>query len=59
MQLSFSDLEFAAKKKLTRRDRFLAQIESVTPWAAIEAQIEPFYPKGEGDVPPVLSSTRL
>ena len=48
MQSIFSELEYAAKKKLTRRDRFLAQIEAVTPWAALEAQIEPFYPKGEG-----------
>ena len=46
MQSSFSDLEYAAKKKMTRRDRFLAQIEAVTPWAALEALIEPHYPKG-------------
>jgi IS5 family transposase len=32
MQKSFSDLEYAAKKKLTRRDRFLKEIDSVTPW---------------------------
>ena len=48
MQSSFSDLEYAAKKKMTRRDRFLSQIEAVTPWAALEALIEPHYPKGEG-----------
>lgn len=48
MQSSFSDLEHASKKKLTRRDRFLARIEAVTPWAALEAQIAPHYPKGEG-----------
>lgn len=29
MQSSFSDLEYAAKKKLTRRDRFLAEIACV------------------------------
>jgi IS5 family transposase len=48
MQSSFSELEYAAKKKMTRRDRFLAQIEAVTPWAVLEADISPFYPKGEG-----------
>ena len=32
MQKSFSDLEYASKKKLTRRDRFLAEIEKITPW---------------------------
>jgi len=31
MQSSFSDLEYAAKKKLTHRDRFLAEIDAVTP----------------------------
>lgn len=48
MQSSFSDLKYASKKKLTRRDRFLGQIEAVTPWAALEAQIAPHYPQGEG-----------
>jgi len=28
VQASFSDLEYDAKKRLTRRDRFLAEIES-------------------------------
>jgi IS5 family transposase len=46
MQKIFSDLEYAAKKKLTRRDRFLAKIDEVTPWS--QQQIEPFYPKAEG-----------
>jgi IS5 family transposase len=31
VQASFSDLEYAAKKRKTRRDRFLAEIEAVTP----------------------------
>jgi len=31
MQSSLPDLEYAAKRKLTRRDRFLAKIEAVTP----------------------------
>ncbi len=42
MQSSFSDLEYAAKKTLTRRDRFLAGIHAATPWVALEAEIEPF-----------------
>jgi IS5 family transposase len=42
MQKSFSDLEYAAKKKLTRRDRFLAKIDSVTPWSQLHEQIAPF-----------------
>jgi IS5 family transposase len=34
-QMSFSDAEYAGKKKLTRRDRFLAEIEVVTPWSPL------------------------
>jgi transposase, IS5 family len=30
-QLSFADAEFAAKKKTTRRERFLAEMEQVVP----------------------------
>jgi transposase, IS5 family len=48
MQASFSELEYAAKKKQTRRDRFLAEIDAVTPWALLAAEIAPYYPKAEG-----------
>lgn len=48
MQKSFSDLEYAAKTKLIRRDVFLAKIDSVTPWLQLYALIEPCYPKVEG-----------
>jgi IS5 family transposase len=48
MQATFFDLEYAAQKKVTRRDRFLGEIEAITPWRARLAQIEPFYPKFVG-----------
>ncbi len=47
MQSSFSELEYAAKKKVTRRDRFLAEIEAVMPWTDLVTVPDPFYPKGE------------
>lgn len=59
MQASFSDLEYAAKKKVTRRDRFLGEIEAVTPWSALVAEIEPFYPKGEGRGRPPIGLERM
>lgn len=52
-QTSFSDLEYAAKKRRTRRDRFLGDIDEVTPWPELIAVIEPFYPKGERGRPPI------
>ena len=59
MQKSFSDLEYAAKKKLTRRDRFLAKIDSVTPWSKLHALIEPHYPKVEGAGRPPIGLARM
>lgn len=59
MQASFSDLEYAAKKRVTRRDRFLSEIEAVTPWLALVAEIEPFYPKDEGRGRPPIGAHRM
>lgn len=59
MQSSFSALEYAAKKKRTRRDRFLGEIEAVTPWAELIAEILPFYPKGEGRGRPPIGLERM
>jgi len=44
-QLSFASLDFAAKKKRTKRDVFLAEMAAVVPWAALEAVIAQHYPK--------------
>jgi transposase, IS5 family len=59
VQSSFSALEFAAKKKLTRRERFLREIDAVTPWAELIARIEPFYPKGGGRGRPPIGLARM
>ncbi len=59
MQSSFSELEYAAKKKVTRRDRFLAEIEAVTPWADLEKAIAPFYPSSGGRGRPPIGLARM
>lgn len=59
MQSSFSALEYAAKRKMTRRDRFLGEIEAVTPWAELIAELLPFYPKGEGRGRPPIGLERM
>jgi IS5 family transposase len=59
MQSSFSELEYAAKKKLTHRDRLPAEIEAVTPWSALVAELEPFYPKGAGRGSPPIGLERM
>lgn len=51
-QLSFSDAEYAGKRKRTRREVFLAEMEKVVPWDVLLALIEPLYPKaGKGRHP--------
>ena len=52
-QTSFSQAEFAGKKKTTRREKFLARMEEIIPWRGLLAVLEPFYPKGERGRPPV------
>lgn len=42
-QQSFSSFEQAQKKKRTRREVFLAEMEAVVPWARLEALIAPYY----------------
>jgi IS5 family transposase len=44
-QQSFSSLEQAHKKKRTRRDVFLSEMDLVVPWARFEALIAPHYTK--------------
>ena len=40
-QLSFASLDFASKKKRTKRDVFLAEMAAVVPWPMLEAIVEP------------------
>lgn len=56
---TFSDAEFTHKKKQTRRDRFVAEIEAVTPWPALVAALLPYYSKGEGRGRPPVGLERM
>jgi hypothetical protein len=40
-QRSFASAEYAMKKKRTRRERFLAEMERIVPWSRLIAVIEP------------------
>ena len=51
-QPSFAQAEFATKKKVTRRETFLARMEALIPWTSLLAVIQPFYPKGQRGRPP-------
>jgi len=52
-QMSFAQSEYAGKKKVTRRERFLGEMEKVVPWARLCAVIAPHYPQGKRGRPPI------
>ena len=53
-QTGFASAEYAGKKKTTRRERFLGEMNAVVPWSRLEALIEPHYPKsGKVGRPPI------
>jgi IS5 family transposase len=41
-QLTFGDVEYANKRKKTRREVFLEEMEQVAPWKSLLNLIEPF-----------------
>jgi len=57
--MSFSDFEYAGKRKQTHRERFLAEMEQVVPWSGLVALIEPHYPKADGGRKPYPLDTML
>lgn len=60
-QPAFPGLRNAMKKKQTRREKFLAEMEAVVPWGRLLALIEPHYPKAgpKGGRPPMPLETML
>jgi transposase, IS5 family len=58
-QGSVAEVEYGAKKKQTRRDKFLADMDAVVPWSRLVERLGPLYPKGERGRPPVLLERML
>ena len=52
-QMSFAQCEYAMKKKVTRRERFLGDMEQVVPWGRLVEVVRPYYPSGERGRPPI------
>ncbi len=50
---------YAGKRKQTRRERFLAEMDQVVPWSGLLELIEPFYPKAGGGRKPYPLETML
>ncbi|HEY2484087.1 MAG TPA: IS5 family transposase [Candidatus Binataceae bacterium] len=51
-QRTFASMAWQAKGKVTRRERFLVEMDAVIPWPRLLALIAPYYPKaGQGRQP--------
>ena len=60
-QMTFADAEYAGKRKQTRKELFLIEMDQVELWKGLIALIEPYYPKGEGGRPayPLMAMLRV
>lgn len=58
-QTTFASLAWNAKGRTTRRERFLAEMNAVVPWARLTALIEPHYAKGTGAGRPPMPLERM
>lgn len=58
-QRTFASLAWSTKGRVTRRERFLAEMNAVIPWAPLLALIEPYYPKAGRGRRPVGLETML
>lgn len=45
-QMRFAEAESAGKKRVTRRRRFLDEMEKLVPWSRLLTAIAPYYPRG-------------
>jgi IS5 family transposase len=52
-QTTFASLAYSSKKKITRRERFLNEMELVVPWKELEAVVSPQYPDIGNGRPPI------
>ena len=57
--MSFSQAEYAKKKKTTRREVFLEKMEHVVPWSRLVEVIEAYYPKSGGRGRPPIGIERM
>lgn len=58
-QTTFASAAWENKRKVTRREQFLNDMDAVIPWEQLNSRIEPFYPKNGGGRQPHPQETML
>ena len=52
-QGTFPDIEYSCRKKKTKREEFLENMDEIIPWEEWACVIEPYYPRGKRGRPPM------
>lgn len=60
-QMTFADADYVGKRKQTRKELFVQEIDQVVPWKGLIYLIEPHCPKGEAGRPasPLVAMLRV
>ena len=58
-QLSFGDMEYTNRRRKTKRELFLEQMDKIIPWADWVDMIAAYYPPGKRGRPPIGIETML
>ncbi len=51
-QMTFSDMKYSGRKRVTQKEKFLREMNDIIPWADWVNKILPYYPKGKRGRPP-------
>lgn len=51
-QISFSEIEYGQRQRMTKREQFLKKMDEMIPWEECVAMIAPYYPNGKRGRPP-------
>ena len=51
-QMTFSDMEYSGRKRVTQKEKFLREMNDIIPWGDWVNKILPYYPKGKRGRPP-------
>ena len=46
-QITFSDIEYGNRKRITKREEFLDIMEEIIPWDECVEFVRPYYPSGK------------
>lgn len=58
-QLSFTDIEYGKRRRITKREEFLNKMDAILPWKEWVELVRPYYPSGKRGRPPTEIETML